>query len=111
MKVTNPNHGFPFQPGSFDGFIMTVLSGPTVTSAVADASSGFFPVGLAIVGNQLQINFQGVAGNLNASPLSSLIDVSTSSAVPEPSTWAMMLLGFAGLGFAFGQSRRKLSFA
>lgn len=27
------------------------------------------------------------------------------SSVPEPSTWAMMLLGFAGLGFAF---RRKV---
>jgi hypothetical protein len=33
------------------------------------------------------------------------------SAVPEPSTWAMMLIGFAGLGFAFRQSRRKASFA
>jgi hypothetical protein len=31
--------------------------------------------------------------------------------VPEPSTWAMMLLGFLGLGFAFRQSRRKVSFA
>jgi hypothetical protein len=31
--------------------------------------------------------------------------------VPEPSTWAMMLLGFAGLGFAFRRSRRKVSFA
>ena len=33
------------------------------------------------------------------------------SSVPEPSTWAMMLLGFVGLGFAFRQSRRKVSFA
>ena len=33
------------------------------------------------------------------------------SAVPEPSTWAMMLLGFIGLGVAFRQSRRKVSFA
>jgi hypothetical protein len=33
------------------------------------------------------------------------------SAVPEPSTWAMMLLGFVGLGFAFRQSRRRASFA
>ncbi|MBV8513428.1 MAG: PEP-CTERM sorting domain-containing protein [Xanthobacteraceae bacterium] len=33
------------------------------------------------------------------------------AAVPEPSTWAMMLIGFAGLGFAFRQSRRKVSFA
>jgi hypothetical protein len=31
--------------------------------------------------------------------------------VPEPSTWAMMLLGFAGLGFAFRQSRRKIAMA
>jgi hypothetical protein len=30
----------------------------------------------------------------------------TGSAVPEPSTWAMMLLGFAGLGFA-GHRRAK----
>jgi hypothetical protein len=30
-------------------------------------------------------------------------------AVPEPSTWAMLLIGFAGLGFVFRRSRRKLS--
>jgi PEP-CTERM motif len=34
-----------------------------------------------------------------------------SGAVPEPSTWAMVLLGFCGLGFAFKQSRRRVSFA
>jgi PEP-CTERM motif len=33
------------------------------------------------------------------------------SGVPEPGTWAMMLLGFLGLGFAFRQSRRKVSMA
>ena len=31
------------------------------------------------------------------------------SGVPEPSTWAMMLIGFAGIGFVFRQSRRKVS--
>jgi hypothetical protein len=31
--------------------------------------------------------------------------------VPEPSTWVMMLLGFAGLGFAFRQSQRDVSMA
>lgn len=30
-----------------------------------------------------------------------------SSAVPEPSTWAMLLLGFAGLGFIGYRSSRK----
>ena len=38
-------------------------------------------------------------------------NVAVTPSVPEPGTWAMMLLGFAGLGFAFRQSRRKVSFA
>ena len=29
------------------------------------------------------------------------------STVPEPSTWAMMLIGFAGLGFAGYRCRRR----
>jgi hypothetical protein len=47
----------------------------------------------------------------NATDLSDLFVPGAVSAVPEPSTWAMMLVGFVGLGFAFRQSRRKVSFA
>jgi hypothetical protein len=32
------------------------------------------------------------------------------AAVPEPATWGMMLLGFAGLAFAFRQRRRTVGF-
>jgi PEP-CTERM motif len=32
---------------------------------------------------------------------------STAGAVPEPSTWAMMLIGFGGLGFAASLCGRK----
>ena len=35
------------------------------------------------------------------------VTVTSSSPVPEPSTWAMMLLGFAGLGFFSYQSVRR----
>ena len=35
----------------------------------------------------------------------------TTSAVPEPSTWAMMLLGFLGLAFAFRTKRRVMGVA
>jgi hypothetical protein len=38
------------------------------------------------------------------------ISKGTSSAAPEPSTWAMLLIGFAGLGFAGYRASRK-SFA
>ena len=34
-------------------------------------------------------------------------NASASSAVPEASTWTMMLLGFAGLGFAGYRQQRK----
>jgi hypothetical protein len=48
----------------------------------------------------------------NATDLSDLfVPGAIPSAVPEPSTWAMMLLGFCGLGFAFRQKRRKVSMA
>ena len=33
--------------------------------------------------------------------------VSSSGAVPEPSTWAMMVLGFAGLGYAAFRGNSK----
>jgi hypothetical protein len=56
--------------------------------------------------------------NAGDQPLASgLLDATTLTvssvvpSVPEPSTWIMMLLGFAGLGFAFRQSRRNGSFA
>jgi hypothetical protein len=37
----------------------------------------------------------------------SLVVRSAASGVPEPSTWAMMVLGFAGLGFAGNRTRAR----
>jgi hypothetical protein len=37
---------------------------------------------------------------------------SVASAVPEPSTWAMMILGFAGIGFmSYRRSRKSIAIA
>ena len=47
----------------------------------------------------------------NQGPFNAAFSLTGVSTVPEPSTWAMMLLGFAGLGFAFHRSRRKLATA
>ena len=47
--------------------------------------------------------------NLGVSDFKGLIlDNVQVSAVPEPTTWAMMLVGFAGLGFLFSGRRRAL---
>jgi PEP-CTERM motif len=57
------------------------------------------------------IQFQTTAGGfLEADVANVTVTVSSSPAVPEPSTWAMMLLGFAGLGYAgFRQSRTRVA--
>jgi len=54
----------------------------------------------------------GTAGGdlLEADVANVTVTVSSSSTAPEPSTWAMMLLGFAGVGFlAFRRGRVTMS--
>jgi hypothetical protein len=65
--------------------------------------------GLHLIGPDVTVTLgRSTGGWIFASEIQFL---GVSSAVPEPSTWAMMLIGFAGLCFAFRQSRRKVSFA
>jgi PEP-CTERM motif len=51
--------------------------------------------------------FEATAGNVLISQVSATIP----SGVPEPQTWALMLLGFVGLGFAFRTRRKSVSYA
>ena len=49
-------------------------------------------------------------GTSNNAPSNVLLS-ELSLAVPEPSTWAMMLIGFGAIGFAARRSRRKVALA
>jgi hypothetical protein len=85
-------HGFLFSDGNY-----TTLDDPlgvngTYATDINDAS--------LIVGYYLGSGINREHGFL-----------ASGSTVPEASTWEMMLLGFIGLGFAFRQSRCKMSFA
>ena len=93
--ITNapPSIGFPFQPASFNGFIMTILSGPALLSAAADPGSDFNPVAITINANKLELNYQGVThDNVIAS---SIIDIATSGPAPVPEPASLALLGIA----------------
>jgi hypothetical protein len=85
------------------------LSGTTNAAIVLAAWTGpgvnfvSLNLGGGAVGDTIQSGGSPLIGTFT-------FDYTPTAAVPEPSTWAMMLLGFAGLGFAFRQSRRKLSF-
>jgi PEP-CTERM motif len=52
----------------------------------------------------------GFTYNLAAAPVAAPLDLAAApvtGGIPEPSTWAMMLIGFAGLGFAGYRRSRK----
>lgn len=51
------------------------------------------------------LNFANVAGSGNAGILLDAVSVQT-TAVPEPATWALVILGFAGIGGAMRTARR-----
>jgi PEP-CTERM motif len=58
--------------------------------------------------DQTLIQLGDTNGDLVEADISSVaITVSSTPPVPEPSTWAMMLLGFAGLGFASYRARKR----
>ena len=67
--------------------------------------------GLGATINTVTENANGTFSFVVPPPGVNVYDGTSSGAVPEPSTWAMILIGFAGLGFAFRQSRRKTSLA
>jgi hypothetical protein len=48
-----------------------------------------------------------VALSLDGGPGRPLHEITLVAGVPEPSTWAMMLIGLAGLGFAGYRTSRK----
>jgi hypothetical protein len=113
IVVTSPLH-------SFQDFIANLMtSGPftisattndgTFTSGVQPGGSGSNFMTIIAQGDETisSIAFNSTAGfDSFQQPR-----ISGVSAIPEPSTWVMMLLGFAGLSFAFRQSRRRVSFA
>jgi len=86
--VTNPSGGFT---GWMNASVQLVAgTGTDIT---------FFDIGTCVT------NPNACAPNASGGPPFSLLD-SVSLSVPEPSTWAMMLLGFVGLGYAGFRSRR-----
>ncbi len=85
-------------PGGFNGFVLTFSGTPTITGISLDPLSQTEnpPTSLWSTSDQVFIEFNGgtqIAGQ------TSIIDVAT-SAVPEPGAWALILIGFAGLGAA-----------
>ncbi len=99
---------------SFSAFIsdggantpFSVTLGPLASNAPWTTYSGTFSV---LTAGNYNISFDQQAGPGN---IGNLIDnVALRSAVPEPATWAMMILGFGLVGGAMRRRRSALSYA
>ena len=97
-----------FTPGYYDTFSQTLLTTPNALYTLQFTFSNLFVSGPAP---------QLTALDLNSPPSASLLittssgRVTTVEAVPEAPVWAMMILGFAGLGLAgYRRARRTRSF-
>ena len=76
----------------------------------ASSGSGGFrmTVGVDGHGNAYGVTDLGFGNPLSNFPTSETATVSIlSGGVPEPSTWAMMILGFSGLGFMSYRRKNK----
>ena len=115
IKIVN-NFAGPFCPaagctaGDFGGYVFTFTGAPKITDVTLSHTGGFAPVaidpglpnGFSWTDNTITVN---VLNDNIAVGDTLTIDVATGGGtVPEPSTWAMMLLGFAGVALVFRRS-------
>jgi hypothetical protein len=108
--------GAQIQTATFGPFTARVTSG--LFSFTEDGISTGDSDGSAIfIGLSSTTPFSTVSFDMTTAPFSrvdqiaigpvQMLDPVLLSAVPEPSTWAMMLLGFAGIGFMTYRSKNK----
>lgn len=112
-----------FISGNQDGVAVTGLSSYAGADNTVSFTSPFLTFGglsFAIPGESFNLYFnngsyyeansitdpQGVIPNLNPISFLSVNGEVLSGAVPEPATWAMMLLGFAGIGVSLRRRRK-----
>jgi hypothetical protein len=103
-----------FNIDPFNGPVFTVLSGNTfgsVTNVVENLPKCFpcNPVTAFVLGDSVYVNWAGAGGHDVGDSITITFSVGNPvAAVPEPVTWAMMLIGFAGLGFvAYRRTKNK----
>lgn len=106
VTVTENSAAFStsFAAEAFNGFVLRDLTKP-IGGAVLAASSvpGLTSSYIRVIGGELWVDFNNlvISGGERVT-----IDLTPTAAVPEPSSWAMLLLGFACVGaVAFRRSR------
>lgn len=105
VRSTNPNGGIYTNVGSLGISLgSTDLLGFDISGF---SGAGFFSVNNNFYGINLTTGSASLIGGLGAQGITGI----TIAAVPEPGTWAMMLLGFGGIGVALRRRRKPAMIA
>ena len=97
-----------FSAGSLAGLINFSSTGPGANATVGDDGFGIFLGANDVSGlmtNVFYLGYDDQITNIDDNHDDMIIRVTVSPAVPEPGTWAMMLLGFGAVGFAIRRRR------
>jgi hypothetical protein len=86
---------------------VTITGGGTVTTFAPPISSVIQRFDLPLLANTAyNVNITGTSNVAGA--ISGNVTIRNAAAVPEPATWALMILGFAGVGMAMRRRRRPV---
>lgn len=102
--VTDPATVKIFSDVDDGGTLLTSVDLPVTKGGCFDYSASFCPF------VSFSIPFSGVARSVEfvpGAPGQIVLDDITIDTVPEPSTWTMILVGFAGLAFAARAARKR----
>jgi len=99
--------GLPVQADLYSGGIFNNLSGRYSLTFDAPTTAGTYYLGGA---SSLQFHFIGIDGGANGAGLVNY-QINVGEAVPEPAAWAMMLMGFGGLGALLRNRRSRVALA
>jgi PEP-CTERM motif len=98
-----------FAAGSLAGLLnFSSVSGPGANATVGDDGFGIFLTPNNVSGfstNVFYLGYDDQINNIDDNHDDMIIRVTVSPAVPEPATWAMMLLGFGAAGFVLRRRR------
>lgn len=110
FTVTDPNAAIQYNNGQFNGFSINDEFNFSGNDYLLQVNGGIIsvvlasdPIGHSYVNGYVNIGNGSLTGQTPFVP--------QVAAVPEPSTWAMMILGFAGIGFMVYRRRNAPAMA
>jgi hypothetical protein len=113
-QLTISNQILAFDPNGISTYIFTFTDPAFLGESFKTVSDTFDDGGLtgSLSGDQITLTWPANGGDEPPATMMAVFHIGAASPVPEPSAWALMLLGFAGLGFVgYRRSRKDVTFA